>query len=72
MIHCRTREVAEHVGLGRWRVFIDVCCKYDVPQAIEIVELGSPQVVGVRLAWRRVEDELGLGIIPVATQYESY
>ena len=70
MVHCRAREVAEHVGLWRRRVFIGICCEDDVPKTVEIVELGSPKIVGIRLAWRRVEDELGLGIVPVSVQHK--
>jgi hypothetical protein len=46
-------------------------CKYDVPPAVDIVELGSPQIIGICLARVRIEDKFGLCIVPVPIQHES-
>jgi hypothetical protein len=46
-------------------------CGYDVPLTVDIVELGSLQIIGICLTRARIEDKLGLRIVPVPIQYES-
>jgi hypothetical protein len=38
---------------------------HNTPVAIEVVDLGRPKISGIVQAWRGLEDELGLGLVPV-------
>jgi hypothetical protein len=72
VIDCRAWKVAEHVCFWRRRVCIGVRCEYDVLQAADVVEFGSPQIVGVCFAWVGIEHQLYLCVVPVSTQRERY
>lgn len=65
-----TGKVAEHIGFRWRRVIIWVGCEDHVPLSSNIMNFGCPQIGRVVRSGRRVEEELGLGIVPVAAGYQ--
>lgn len=65
MIYSWTVELAEHVDLGRRAVVVGIGSENDIPIAVEVVQLGSPEIGRVVGALWRLVQQLPLGIVPV-------
>lgn len=65
MIDRWTSKVTQHVCLWGRAVRVYIGGEDYVPQAVNVMKLRGPQVVGVSLASRGVKDELRLSIVPV-------
>jgi hypothetical protein len=66
VMDCRTVPVAIHVNFGRWCVSVGISGKDDIPVAVNIVKLRSPEIGRVVHTLWRLENELPFGIVPVA------
>ena len=65
VVDCGTVEGAVHAGLRWWVVAVRVRCEDDIPQSIDEVDLGSPDICAVGLTGRRKPELLRLGVVPV-------
>lgn len=67
VVDSRAVVLAPHLHFRRRRVAIGVRSEDDIPIAVDVVDLGGPDVGGVAVAraflW--LEDELGLDIVPI-------
>jgi len=56
---------AVHAGLRRWVVAVGVGCEYDIPQAVDEMDLWSPDVGTVGLTGRWEPQLLRVSVVPV-------
>jgi hypothetical protein len=66
VVNCWAVVVAPHFGLRWRRVVARVCSEDDIPVTVETVDLRGPQICRIVHAWRGLEEQLGLGRVPVS------
>jgi hypothetical protein len=64
-------EVAVHVLFGGGLVGVHVGGEDDVPQTIDVVELGGPEVVGVRGVFGWGKGEFDVRVVPVSEMCQA-
>ena len=66
VIDSRTAVIAIHVGFWRRRIRIRVCCEYDIPLIVDVMDLGRPKIERIVHTHWRLEDEFRFRGVPVA------
>lgn len=65
VVNGRAVVLTPHLHLRRRRIVARISREDGVPVTIDLMNLGCPQIGRVVHAWWRLEDKLGLGIVPV-------
>lgn len=55
---CRTGELAPHIRLWRRTVVCWIRGKDDIPEIVDVMDFGSPEIGRIRLIRRRIEEKL--------------
>lgn len=66
----RTVKVAIHALKRRRTVVVWIRREDDIPQPVDQVNLGRPEICAVRLAGRGQEEELLVGVVPVSATFQ--